>query len=83
MKKLFSIMAVAAVVVLSTFTANASNAQTTLPVQIQQIVANVDAGSSFQDDAAAEELSFTQDLKKRFIEGGPGFMQLQLSVLYI
>ncbi|WP_405201399.1 MotA/TolQ/ExbB proton channel family protein [Dokdonia sp. LLG6352-1] len=83
MKKLFSIMAVAAVVVLSTFTANASNAQTTLPVQIQQIVANVDAGSSFQDDTAAEELSFTQDLKKRFIEGGPGFMGIVLLCLIL
>ncbi|WP_396597270.1 MotA/TolQ/ExbB proton channel family protein [Dokdonia sp. R86516] len=83
MKKLFSIMAVAAVVVLSTFTANASNAQTTLPVQIQQIVANVDAGASFQDEAAAEELSFTQDLKKRFIEGGPGFMGIVLLCLIL
>ncbi|WP_035335827.1 MotA/TolQ/ExbB proton channel family protein [Dokdonia sp. PRO95] len=83
MKKLFSIMAVAAVVVLSTFTANASNAQTTLPVQIQQIVANVDAGASFQEEAAAEELSFTQDLKKRFIEGGPGFMGIVLLCLIL
>ncbi|AWH73176.1 MULTISPECIES: MotA/TolQ/ExbB proton channel family protein [unclassified Dokdonia] len=83
MKKLFSIMAIAAVVVLSTFTANASNAQTTLPVQIQQIVANVDSGASFQDEAVAEELSFTQDLKKRFIEGGPGFMGIVLLCLIL
>ncbi|WP_339850056.1 MotA/TolQ/ExbB proton channel family protein [uncultured Dokdonia sp.] len=83
MKKLFSIMAIAAVVVLSTFTANASNAQTTLPVQIQQIVANVDSGASFQEEAVAEELSFTQDLKKRFIEGGPGFMGIVLLCLIL
>jgi biopolymer transport protein ExbB len=83
MKKLFSIMAIAAVVMLSTFTANASNAQTTLPVQIQQIVANVDSGASFQDEAVAEELSFTQDLKKRFIEGGPGFMGIVLLCLIL
>jgi biopolymer transport protein ExbB len=83
MKKLFSIMAIAAVVMLSTFTANASNAQTTLPVQIQQIVANVDSGASFQEEAVAEELSFTQDLKKRFIEGGPGFMGIVLLCLIL
>lgn len=84
MKKLFSIMAIAAVVVLSTFTANASNTKTTLPTQIQQIVANVEAGSSFQDVAEEEEeLSFTQDLKKRFIEGGPGFMGIVLLCLIL
>jgi biopolymer transport protein ExbB len=83
MKKLFSIMAIAAVVVLSTFTANASNAQTTLPVQIQQIVDNLDSVSFFQDEAVAEELSFTQDLKKRFIEGGPGFMGIVLLCLIL
>jgi len=77
-------MAIAAVVVLSTFTANASNTKTTLPTQIQQIVANVEAGSSFQDVAEEEEeLSFTQDLKKRFIEGGPGFMGIVLLCLIL
>ena len=69
---------------LSTFTANASNTKTTLPTQIQQIVANVEAGSSFQDVAEEEEeLSFTQDLKKRFIEGGPGFMGIVLLCLIL
>jgi len=76
-------MAIAAVVVLSTFTANASNAQTALPLQLQQIVANVDSGASFQEEAAAQELSFTQDLKKRFIEGGPGFMGIVLLCLIL
>lgn len=84
MKKLFSIMAIAAVVVLSTFTANASNTKNTLPTQIQQIVANVEASSSFQEETEVEEeLSFTQDLKKRFIEGGPGFMGIVLLCLIL
>jgi len=74
-------MAIAAVVALGTFTTKASNAQTTLPVQVQQIVASVDSGATFQDDTADEELSFTQDLKKRFIEGGPGFMGIVLLCL--
>jgi len=81
MKKLFSIMAIAAVVALGTFTAKASSAQTTLPTQVQQIVSFDDAGSSFQDEA--EDLSFTQDLKKRFIEGGPGFMGIVLLCLIL
>ena len=83
MKKLFSIMAIAAVVALSTFTAKANNAQTTLPVQVQQIVANVDTGATFQQEAADEEVSFTQDLKKRFIEGGAGFMGIVLLCLIL
>lgn len=83
MKKLFSIMAIAAVVVLSTFTAQASNAQTALPVQINQIVANVSSGATIQDPAAEEDVPFTQDLKKRFIEGGPGFMGIVLLCLIL
>ena len=31
-----------------------------------------------QADAPAESASFTQELKKRFIEGGPGFMGIVL-----
>jgi len=82
MKKLFSIMAIAAVVALGTFTAKANNAQTTLPVQVQQIVASVDAGTTITT-IQEEELSFTQDLKKRFIEGGPGFMGIVLLCLIL
>ncbi|MEP0262562.1 MotA/TolQ/ExbB proton channel family protein [Dokdonia sp.] len=83
MKKLFSIMAIAAVVAISTFTAKANNVQTTLPVQVQQIVASVDAGATISIQDAEEELSFTQDLKKRFIEGGPGFMGIVLLCLIL
>jgi|TARA_R110001632_G_scaffold175052_2_gene294737 biopolymer transport protein ExbB len=84
MKKLFSIMALAAVVALSTLNVNANNTQTILPVQAQQIVASVDAGTSLQEDATpADELSFTQGLKKRFIEGGPGFMGIVLLCLIL
>jgi biopolymer transport protein ExbB len=36
-----------------------------------------------QDDAAAEDLSFHQELKKRFIEGGPGFMGIVLLCLIL
>ncbi|GAB5564735.1 MAG: MotA/TolQ/ExbB proton channel family protein [Winogradskyella sp.] len=36
-----------------------------------------------QDDAPAEELGFHQELKKRFIEGGPGFMGIVLLCLIL
>ena len=76
-------MALAAVVALSTLNVNANNTQTILPVQAQQIVASVDAGTSLQDATPADELSFTQGLKKRFIEGGPGFMGIVLLCLIL
>ena len=36
-----------------------------------------------QADAPAESASFTQELKKRFIEGGPGFMGIVLICLIL
>jgi biopolymer transport protein ExbB len=35
------------------------------------------------DDAAAEEVTFTQSMKKRFIEGGPAFMGIVLLCLIL
>ncbi|GAA4269072.1 MotA/TolQ/ExbB proton channel family protein [Hyunsoonleella aestuarii] len=55
----------------ATTTANTSTAVTTV-------------ASMTQDDAApAEEASFHQELKKRFIEGGPGFMGIVLLCLIL
>ena len=34
-----------------------------------------------EEEAAPVEASFTQELKKRFIEGGPGFMGIVLICL--
>lgn len=76
-------MAIAAVMALGTFTAKANNAQTTVPVQIQQIIANVEPGATFQDDVAAEDVPFTQVLKKNFIDGGPFFMGIVLLCLIL
>ena len=56
-------------------TANATTATTTT---IATTVASV-----IQDDASAEELGFHQELKKRFIEGGPGFMGIVLLCLIL
>ena len=46
--------------------------------------ANTTANSIIQDEEApAESASFTQELKKRFIEGGPGFMGIVLICLIL
>ena len=36
-----------------------------------------------EEEAAPAEVSFTQELKKRFIEGGPGFMGIVLICLIL
>jgi biopolymer transport protein ExbB len=71
MKRLFSILAISGMMAFGTVnaTATTSTALTTV-------------ATTTQDDApAAEELGFQQELKKRFIEGGPGFMGIVLLCL--
>ncbi|MAB30607.1 MAG: flagellar motor protein MotA [Formosa sp.] len=77
MKKLFPILVVA-----MTMTFGSVNASTftNLNPSIATVVSPV------QDDAAASEvesLGFHQELKKRFIEGGPGFMGIVLLCLIL
>jgi biopolymer transport protein ExbB len=76
MKRLFSILAIAGIMAFGTVNAN-TNANTNTIVNT--------VVSTTQDDAAAasEELGFHQELKKRFIEGGPGFMGIVLLCLIL
>ncbi|NNE32560.1 MAG: MotA/TolQ/ExbB proton channel family protein [Winogradskyella sp.] len=74
MKRLFSILAITCLMAIGTVNANA----TTLAVTAATTVTTVT-----QDDAPAENLSFHQELKKRFIEGGPGFMGIVLLCLIL
>ncbi len=76
MKRLFSILAIAGLMAFGTVNAN-TNANTNTIVNT--------VVSSTQDDAAdaTEELGFHQELKKRFIEGGPGFMGIVLLCLIL
>ena len=74
MKKIFSILALGAVVALGTYSAEASTT-------IVDVASSIEPSSMFQ--AEGQELSFTQDLKKRFIEGGPGFMGIVLLCLIL
>ncbi|MDP5081165.1 MAG: MotA/TolQ/ExbB proton channel family protein [Winogradskyella sp.] len=73
MKRLFSILAITCLMAVGTVNANATTFATTTAT----------VTSVIQDDAAAEDLSFHQELKKRFIEGGPGFMGIVLLCLIL
>jgi len=70
MKRLFSILAI--VCIMATGTVNATPNTTTATTV-----------SAIQDDAAEESLGFHQELKKRFIEGGAGFMGIVLLCLIL
>lgn len=77
MKRLFSILAIAGIMALGTVNANAYTATT---------AATTVAAQTQEDDTAApadESTSFHQELKKRFIEGGPGFMGIVLLCLIL
>ena len=74
MKRLFSILAIAGIMAFGTVNANAYTTTT----------ATTTVATATQDEAApAEELGFHQELKKRFIEGGPGFMGIVLLCLIL
>ncbi len=75
MKRLFSILAISGIMAFGTVNATTiANTTTTTAVV-----------STTQDETAApaEELGFHQELKKRFIEGGPGFMGIVLLCLIL
>ncbi|NRD18920.1 MotA/TolQ/ExbB proton channel family protein [Winogradskyella eckloniae] len=74
MKRLFSILAITCLMAIGTVNANATTAFTSATATVTSIT---------QDDAAAEDLTFHQNLKKRFIEGGPGFMGIVLLCLIL
>ena len=76
MKRLFSILAIAGIMAFGTINAN-TNANTNTTV-------NTVVSLTQEDDAApAEEATFHQELKKRFIEGGAGFMGIVLLCLIL
>lgn len=78
MKRLFSILAIAGIMAFGTVnaTTTAYTASTATTVATVSQDDNADA-------PAKEELSFHQELKKRFIEGGPAFMGIVLLCLIL
>jgi biopolymer transport protein ExbB len=75
MKRLFSILAIAGIMAFGTVNANAYTTTTT--------ATTVATATQEEEAAPAEELGFHQELKKRFIEGGPGFMGIVLLCLIL
>jgi len=71
MKRLFSILALTVFMAIGTVNANA----------MTTVSATTDVAAFAQDEAA--DVSFHQELKKRFIEGGPGFMGIVLLCLIL
>ncbi len=73
MKRLFSILAI--VFLMAFGTANATTNAATIATTV--------VSATQETDDATEELGFHQELKKRFIEGGPGFMGIVLLCLIL
>ncbi len=75
MKKVFTILTIVALMffVTSTVQAQQENAKTDVKKEVKKS----------QDEAGAKELSFHQELKKRFVEGGPAFMGIVLLILIL
>ena len=78
MKRLFSILAIACIMAFGTANATTNAAMTTATTVVL---------TQEEPEAAAatadENLTFHQELKKRFIEGGPGFMGIVLLCLIL
>ncbi len=74
MKRLFSILAIVGMVAFGT-----ANAMTNTTVNAATAVVITQA----DDDATTEKLGFHEELKKRFIEGGAGFMGIVLLCLIL
>ena len=81
MKRLFSILVIAAIMVLGAGNLKAANMVNTLPGTIATFVQEDESATAAAD--ADEELCFHQELKKRFIEGGAGFMGIVLLCLIL
>ena len=84
MKKLVSIMAIATLVFVGTFNANAATVQPMLS-NVHTVTA-VTTVSIIQDESGSdteESIGFHQELKNRFVEGGPGFMGIVLLCLIL
>ena len=76
MKKVFTILTIVAMMffVTSTVQAQAENAKTEVKKEIKK---------SQNDQAGEKKASFHQELKKRFVEGGPAFMGIVLLTLIL
>ncbi|MFT4801305.1 MAG: biopolymer transport protein ExbB [Flavobacteriaceae bacterium] len=83
MKKLFSILAITAMVFAGTLSSKATNVQI-MPSNVQTVMAAATVSIvQDEDGTSTEEKGFHQELKERFVEGGPGFMGIVLLCLIL
>lgn len=88
MKRLFSILAITGLMTFGNVqaqeeTVDSTAAAVTEQVAEEPVVEETPAVVESADETVAEEVSFTQELKQRFIEGGPGFMGIVLICLIL
>jgi len=81
MKRLFSILAIATVMAFGNIQAATAPAQLTANVQL--LIAPITTTIQAEEEPAEADESFHQNLKKRFIEGGPSFMGIVLLCLIL
>ena len=82
MKRLFSILAITGLMTFGSVQAQDSTA--TAPTeQVEEVTATEEPVAISTDEVVAEEVTFTQSMKKRFIEGGPAFMGIVLLCLIL
>ena len=82
MKRLLSIFAIISVVFIQDLTSNVNIFQDEMDVpEVEETSMAVE--EVVMDMEEPEQLNFHQELKKRFIEGGPGFMGIVLLCLIL
>ena len=80
MKKLFLVLALFGL--MTSVSANTITTNDSEVIENDLVTQEMDEASD-QDDSAMEPIGFTQEAKKRFIEGGPGFMGIVLICLIL
>jgi biopolymer transport protein ExbB len=85
MKRLFSTLAISGLLMFGTAQAQSDTTQTSEPAAVEAAaVETTPADAALTEDTVeSTERSFTQELKVRFIEGGPGFMGIVLLCLIL
>ena len=87
MKRLFSILAITGLMTFGTVQAQEDTTQTTEPAVEAAAPAPVEEAATVEtladDETVAADKPFTQELKERFIQGGPGFMGIVLLCLIL
>ena len=80
MKRLFSTLVIASIMLFGAAQANATNFVNSHPDNIVNFIQDEEAALDMEEE---ESVGFHQELKRRFIEGGPGFMGIVLLCLIL